>query len=87
MLFDEVFPKWGPILPCFFSTGEKKVAKPIKNGHSGYILQGWLHMISLIFFQMPIKSLGLLEKIRVDPTRTGNRKHTYIFFGLIRKGV
>ena len=33
------------------------------------------------FIGMPIKTLGSLGKIRV---RSGNRKYTYFFFGLIR---
>ena len=49
-----------------------KVAKPIKNGHK----QGGLCMIEFLFFEMPIKTLGSLGKIRVGRV-TGN---THIFF-------
>ena len=43
-----VFQKWGPIFPVTSVLAKNitvKVAKPMKNGHSRYILQGRLHVI------------------------------------------
>ena len=45
MLFDEVFPKWGQIFACNFSTCEKYDS----------ILPGRLHMMFYFLFGMPIK--------------------------------
>ena len=71
MLFDEVFPKWGPILACNFSTGKKFDS----------ILPGRSHTMFYFLFGMPIKCYGSLEKIRVG-REIGN---THITFSCLIK--